>query len=121
MVNEFLDGFDIWFSSGVRVISNIYPFVPLYRKNEPKIQMSLQVDRCSKISKANLFCIGGCLPFWDFIFLRIPGGVRVGANELMFLWEVTLKDLGWRWHECLSIDISLWLSLTLGDCSHLDN
>lgn len=45
--------------------------------------------------------------------------MNVIANELIFLWEVKLKDLGWRWHEYLSVDIYLYLSPTLGDCCSL--
>lgn len=67
-----------------------------------KIQMRLEVGSCSEISKTNSLLHQGLLPLWDLIFFRVPHGVNAVANELMFLWEgVRVKDLGWRWHECL--------------------
>lgn len=60
VVNRILDCFFIFVSSGDRIviINNIYPFAPLYRKWEPKIQMRLQVGGCPEISETNLFCPG---------------------------------------------------------------
>lgn len=43
--------------------------------------MRLQVSRCSEGSKSNLSYVGAFLP----------------ADDPMLLWEVKLKDLGWRW------------------------
>lgn len=57
----------------MRIINNRDPFVPLYRKNEAKIQMSLQAGRYSEISKnvpflhrglsslLGLYLLKGCL------------------------------------------------------------
>lgn len=52
-------------------------------------------------------------PFsWDLIFLRVLARRNTLANDLMFLWEVKLKDGGEDGR--VSIDIGWRLSWTLG-------
>lgn len=55
--------------------------------------MRFQAGRFSAITK-QIFSAQGILPPQDYIFLRKPHGVNVVANELMFLWEIKLKDRG---------------------------
>lgn len=47
--------------------------------------------------KIKPFLHRGILCPWDFIFLSVPPGVKILANDSMFLWEIKLKGRGWRW------------------------